>query len=756
MSCCAPGVEGTETVDSRLSAEEVRLSSKVLGNDLMQTGLAVPGIHCGGCLRSIEKALVALPGVEQARANLSAKRVTVQWRDNGSVPPMVEALERAGYAAHLNEPVAEEGDTQLPRLIRAIAVSGFAAANIMLLSVSVWSGAEAATRDLFHWISALIALPALAYSGRIFFESAWQALRVRRLNMDVPISLAIVLAFAMSLYETINSGEHAYFDAAVTLMFFLLIGRTLDHVMRERARSAVTGLARLSARGAVVLNEDGSRDYVEANDLRPGMRIVVTAGERFPVDGQVETGSSEVDCSIATGESAPVVVSAGSDVRAGTLNLTGPLTMIASSAAQDSFLAEMQRLMEAAEGGRARYRRIADRAADIYAPAVHLAAAVTFAIWLWISGDLHHSIYTAIAVLIITCPCALGLAVPVVQVVAARRLFDNGIMVKDGGALERIAECTRVVFDKTGTLTSDRAVLANADRLDPQSLALAAAMASGSRHPYSRAIAAFKTDRDKDIEALNEIPGSGLEARKNGSILRLGRPEWALDQASGSTDPVVLSRDGQLVAGFSFTTELRPDAAAAVSALAAMRLESEVLSGDRVANVKAVAEKLGVDRFAGEILPDGKLERLEALKAGGDKVLMVGDGINDAPALASAYASMAPATAADIGRSAAGFVFLHNSLAAVPIAVETARRAASLIRQNFAFAVVYNMIAVPAAALGYVTPLVAALAMSGSSIVVIANAMRLNFGGSFQSQERQAKPADRALPVAANAGVPAE
>lgn len=756
MSCCAPGAEGPDTADTRLSAEEVRLASKGLGNGLMQTSLAVPGIHCGGCLRSIEKALTALPGVEQARANLSAKRVTVQWRDNGSIPPLVEALQRAGYAAHLNEQTIEEGNTQLPRLIRAIAVAGFAAANIMLLSVSVWSGAEAATRDLFHWISALIALPALAYSGRIFFESAWQALRVRRLNMDVPISLAIVLAFAMSLYETINSGQHAYFDAAVTLMFFLLIGRTLDHVMRERARSAVTGLARLSARGAVVLNKDGSRDYVEANDLRPGMRIVIAAGERFPVDGQIESGSSEVDCSIATGESAPVVVRAGSDVRAGTLNLTGPLTMVAISAAQDSFLAEMQRLMEAAEGGRARYRRIADRAADIYAPAVHLAAAITFVIWFWMSGDLHHSIYTAIAVLIITCPCALGLAVPVVQVVAARRLFDSGIMVKDGGALERIAECSRVVFDKTGTLTSDRAILANADRIDPQAMAIASAMASGSRHPYSRAIASFNEGGGGDLSELSEIPGSGLEAQMDGSVLRLGRPEWALDQAAGVSDPVVLSRDGKLVAGFNFTTELRPDAIKAISALTAMGLKPEILSGDRVSNVKALADELKIDRYAGEILPDGKLERLEAMKARGDKVLMVGDGINDAPALASAYASMAPATAADIGRSAAGFVFLRNSLVAVPIAVETARRAASLIRQNFAFAIVYNVIAVPAAAFGYVTPLVAALAMSGSSIVVIANAMRLNLGGSFRDHENPSKTAERKMPAGANAGVPAE
>lgn len=757
MSCCAPGAEAiAETPTDGQLAEEVRLASRPLGNGLVQTSLAVPDLHCGACLRTVETALGKLDGVAQARANLSARRVTVQWRADGEVPQIVQALERAGYAAHLSDPDRTDGDRVLKRLIRAIAVAGFAATNIMLLSVSVWSGAEAATRDLFHWISALIALPAVAYSGRIFFDSAWQALRAGRLNMDVPIALAIALAFAMSLYETANHGEHAYFDAATTLMFFLLIGRALDHVMREKARSAVTGLARMSARGAVVLRDDGSRDYVGISDVRPGMRIIVAAGERIPVDGHVETGRSEIDCSIVTGESAPEAIAPGGEVRAGTLNLTGPLTMVADAAADDSFLAEMRRLMEAAEGGRAGYRRIADRAAEIYAPAVHLAAAASFLVWYVVSGDLHYSVYTAIAVLIITCPCALGLAVPVVQVVAARRLFENGIMVKDGAALERIAECDHVVFDKTGTLTADRVALASPGDIDADAMALAAAMASHSRHPYSQAIAAFDGNGNRMIGEVTEHPGFGLEARRGGDLLRLGRPDWALDDAAEVDNPVVLSSNGLLVAGFDFTSVLRAEAGAAVATLRQMGLEAEILSGDRPATVHALAETLGIERFAGGVLPDGKLERLAALGEDGRKVLMVGDGINDAPALAAAHASMAPAGAADIGRRAAGFVFLRDSLMAVPFTIRTARNASRLVRQNFALAIAYNIVAVPAAALGYVTPLVAALAMSASSIVVIANALRLNSGSGATTASPEQKKADAGPAIRPPAGIPAE
>ena len=442
---------------SRTANDELLLASRDIGGGLRQSDLSVPAIHCGGCIQTIEKALGALPGIEQARVNLSSRRVTIRWRADGTPPPLIETLRAAGYEAHLYDIAADSKDGTMAELVRALAVAGFAASNIMLLSVSVWSGAEPATRDLFHWISALIALPAVAYSGRIFFRSAWQSLRHGQTNMDVPISIGVLLAFALSLYETIHRGPHAYFDASITLLFFLLIGRTLDHMMRERARAAVQGLARLAARGALVIGADGRPIYLPLNEIEPGMTILLAAGERVPVDGRVLSGQSDLDCSLVSGESVPQPAGAGSLLQAGTLNLTGPLTIAATAAAKDSFLAEMLQMMEAAESGRSAYRRISDRASRLYAPVVHLSAAATFIGWVAATGDVHRALTIAIAVLIITCPCALGLAVPMVQVVAARRLFEQGIMVKDGGALERLAEVETVVFDKTGTLTIGRA-----------------------------------------------------------------------------------------------------------------------------------------------------------------------------------------------------------------------------------------------------------------------------------------------------------
>ena len=732
MSCCAPGADYA-TADHRLTADEIRLASRSVGGGARQTDLSVPGIHCGGCIATIEKALSALPGVERARVNLSTKRVSIRWRD-GTPPPFAETLAGVGYEAHLAD-FAETGtDAALSELIRSLAVAGFASMNIMLLSVSVWSGAEPATRDLFHWISALIALPALAYSGRVFFRSAWGALRKGRTNMDVPISIGVSLAFALSLYETVHGGPHAYFDAAISLLFFLLIGRTLDHVMRERARVAVKGLARLAARGALVIGADGTGIYLPVAEIEPGMTILLAAGERVPVDARVVEGASELDCSLVSGESLPQPAVAGQALQAGTLNLTRPLQITATSAARDSFLAEMVRMMEAAEEGRSLYRRIADRAARLYAPVIHLTAFLTFLGWMLATGDAHRAITIAIAVLIVTCPCALGLAVPMVQIMAARRLFEKGIMVKDGAAMERLAEIDSVVFDKTGTLTQGNPRLLDPAAKDPAALSLAAALAAHSRHPYSRALVAASGGLGRPaagtvFSEISELPGAGLEAKAGGSLYRLGRPEWALGadaapEAGTNEARVMLSRDGKALASFDFDDRLRPDAREAIARLSAAGLGVEILSGDREEPVRRLAAALGLPHGA-RVSPGGKLAHIEAAAAEGRKVLMVGDGLNDAPALARAHASMAPATAADIGRNAADFVFLRESLLAVPQALAVAREASKLVRQNLFLAVAYNAIAIPIAVLGYVTPLIAAVTMSLSSLLVIGNALRL-------------------------------
>jgi Cu2+-exporting ATPase len=737
MTCCAPIGVPPDVKDlghPEAALEEIRLASRDLGGGTRQTDLSVPGVKCAACIAAVERTLAKLPGVEAARVNLSTKRVAVRWNTaDGRPPDFVGALCGIGYEAHLFAPEQDAKDPELTRLVRALAVAGFCAMNIMFLSVSVWSGADAGTRQAFHLISALLAAPALVYSGRVFYASAWSALRHGRTNMDVPISIGVSLAIALSLYDTLHSAPHAYFDAATSLLFFLLIGRTLDHVMRERARSAVAGLARLAPSGATIIR-DGQPLYVPVSEIEPSAAVLVAAGERVPVDGVVEQGLSELDCSLVSGESAPRRADPGAAVQAGVMNLTGPLTVRATARAEDSFLAEMVRMMEAAEGGRARYRRLADRAAALYSPVVHTLALLTFLGWLVASGDWHASVTIAIAVLIITCPCALGLAVPIVQVVAARRLFENGVMVKDGSALERLAEIDGVAFDKTGILTLGRPTLVNADEVAPSALPVALGMTMGSRHPAAQAIAEAAVRRVSQVPAfdrMEEVPGLGLKARLGNDTYRLGRPDWAMgrrdpDDAPAAASISVLARDGEPLATFALEDRVRRDARQTVDRMRRQGLAVEILSGDREAVVKDLASRLGIRDFAAGLLPAEKVARVTAHEAKGRKVLMVGDGLNDAPALSAAHVSMAPATAADIGRNAADFVFLNESLSAVDYTVGIARRSRRLILQNFGLAVGYNALAVPVAVLGYVTPLVAAVAMSLSSIIVVANAMRLS------------------------------
>ncbi|AFL52427.1 Cu2+-exporting ATPase [Sinorhizobium fredii] len=735
MSCCAVGAatmmvsEGGQALPA---SEELWLASRDLGGGLRQTELSVPDAYCGACIAMIEGALRAKPEVERARVNLSSRRVSIVWKeevDARRTDPcdFLHAIAERGYQAHLFSPGGDEDDGLLKQLILAVAVSGFAATNIMLLSVSVWSGADAATRDLFHWISALIAGPALIYTGRFFYQSAWNALRHGRTNMDVPIALAVTLSYGMSLYETIGHGEHAWFDASVTLLFFLLIGRTLDHMMRGRARTAISGLARLSPRGATVVHPDGSREYRAVDEIRPGERLIVAAGERIPVDGRVLSGTSDLDRSVVNGESSPTVVATGDTVQAGTLNLTGPLTLEATAAARDSFIAEIIGLMEAAEGGRARYRRIADRAARYYSPAVHLLALVTFIGWMLVEGDVRHAMLIAVAVLIITCPCALGLAVPVVQVVAAGRLFQGGVMVKDGSAMERLAEIDTVLLDKTGTLTIGRPRLVNAHEFAPGRLAMAAAIAVHSRHPIAMAIQNAVGAVSPLAGDIREIPGAGIEVKTKNGLYRLGSRDFAVGEP-GSDDgqsEAILSLDFRELACFRFEDRLRPATRESIEALGRLDIATGILSGDREPVVAALASNLGISNWRAELSPREKVEECATAAEAGHKALVVGDGINDAPVLRAAHVSMAPATAADVARQAADFVFMHQALSAVPFAIETSRHAGRLVRQNFALAIGYNIIAVPLAILGYATPLVAAVAMSTSSLVVVVNALRL-------------------------------
>ncbi len=697
---------------------------------LATTDLTVDGVHCASCIAKIENGLRTIPGIATARLNLSTHRLRVEHAAALDADALVRAVEDLGFQAHPS--IAADGgrdDVERRRLLLALAVAGFAAMNIMLLSVSVWSGADAQTRALFHWLSALIAIPTVAFSGRPFFASAWSALSKARTNMDVPISIGVILTTLMSLYETATGGVHAYFDGAVMLLFFLLAGRFLDSVMRARARDSISALLRHVPADAQVLAADGTATRRPIADLSAGMRILVAAGERIPADGVVETGTSMIDRSLVTGESAPDPVGPDGDVLAGTVNIGAPLVVRVTRAGDDTAIADIARLMESAHQVKSVYVRVADRASRLYAPAVHTLAILSLAGWLLAGAGFHHAATTAVAVLIITCPCALGLAVPIAHVVASGALMRAGMLVKDGSAIERLARVDTVLLDKTGTVTLGRFVPVSGMPEDAATLSILLTLARGSTHPMSRAIAAA-AQRDGGVALpttyLTEQAGLGLEGEIAGVKCRMGRPDWVGGDAHADYDRTAIAfRIGEQPARLVvLRDETRPDAADAVARLHRARLAVEMLSGDTPAAVADLAAPLGISARA-RMSPADKYDHVMKLQAAGHHVLMVGDGLNDGPALKAADVAMAPGTASDVGTLAADIVFLGDQLMPVPLAIAAARRTMAVVRQNFALAICYNAIAVPLAIFGQVTPLIAAAAMSGSSLMVVANALRL-------------------------------
>jgi Cu2+-exporting ATPase len=691
--------------------------------------LSLPLAHCAACISTVEGALARVPGVRSSRVNLTLKRVSVEAGPGVTAAGLIRVLEAEGQEAHELDPgllSATETDRQGRDLLMRLGVAFFSMMNVMLLSVAVWSGAEAATRDLFHWISAAIALPTVIFAGRPFFRSAWASLRVGRLGMDVPISLALILASSISVYETWMSGHHAYFDAAVMLAFFLLLGRYLDHRTRAIARSAAEELAALEVPRAILLVE-GAEVETPISAVVPGDTVLVRPGARMPVDGVVTHGASEIDRSLLTGESLPVQAGTGTVVSAGEVNLTGPLTVRVTAAGRESSLHRMADLVAVAEGAKTRYTSLADRAARLYSPLVHVLSFSAFGYWMWATGgDIRHAINISAAVLIITCPCALGLAVPAVITSASGKLFRRGLLIKHGTALERLAEVDTVVFDKTGTLTMgvpDPVALADHPR---EAVAVAAALAAGSSHPLARALAEGATAlgiAPAEVADLREVPGQGIEGFWQGGRVRLGRAEWC-----GAT-PVPATATylgmGDRTEAFAFTDRPRPGAAEAVAAFLAQGMRVELLSGDGEAPVMELAARLGIADWRAGVLPEEKAARVTALGAGGRRVLMVGDGLNDTAALAAAHVSISPATALDAARVASDIVLLGQDMAPIADAVRIGRQAARRMVENFLISGAYNVVAVPLALVGAATPLAAALAMSLSSITVSLNAMRL-------------------------------
>ena len=694
--------------------------------------LQVEGIHCASCIRLIENALLSSEDVVDARVNMSTERLTYSWQGERAVGDKLAAtVSKLGYKLYALDEGKIAADETQKSLLKAIAVSGFAAANMMLISIGLWSSeAEVmglATRDLFHWVSALIALPTVLYAGQPFFRSALLVLKEGRANMDVPISLAVVLASVMSLSETMRQGEYVYFDSAVMLLFFLLIGRYLDARARGRARERASNLLSKLVGVATIVDENGLTQ-TPIRDLRENDLVLVASGEAIPADGVVEKGESATDMSLITGETLPQAVSKGASVFAGTINIDAPLYVRVAKASEDSLLSDIVRLMETAEQSGASYVRLADRAARLYTPVVHAMGALTFIGWWLLFGAAWQvALLHAVTVLIITCPCALGLAVPVVQVVASSKLMRSGVLLKSGDALERLAKVDTIVFDKTGTLTLGCPQLQSDNHTSDQ-MKLAASLAVQSKHPLSLALSAAYEGDVYELPVI-EVPGCGLEATWEGKRVRLGSRNWCGDAEAEQTASAMelwLNIDGVPANCFRFADMLRTDAIDTIEALMSYGLDIRLLSGDQKAIVSAVANETGIQNFAAEVTPSDKYQYLNELKQEGRQVMMVGDGLNDAPALAAAAVSMSPSTAVDIAQNTADIVFQGERLMPVLDTIRTARFSTRLVKQNFGLAALYNIVAIPAAVLGHVTPLIAAIAMSGSSLVVIANAFRLN------------------------------
>src|SRR5215467_441920 len=660
--------------------------------------LAVDGINCAGCMAKIERGLSAVPAVTRARVNLTDKRVAVEWAGGAPDPArVVDRLAELGFKAYPFEPArAEAGETEAAAsLLRRLGVAAFAAMNIMLLSVAVWSGnvtdITPEQRDFFHWLSALIALPAAAYAGQPFFRSAMRALSARSLNMDVPITLGVLLALAMSVFETLGHAEHAYFDSAIMLITFLLAGRYLDQNMRRRTRALAGNLAALRAETAVKFVGNGEIREVPIASIRAGDLVLVRPGERIAVDGVIAEGRSDVDQSLITGETAHVAVGKGAAVYAGTMNVTGTLQVEVRAAAAGTLLDEIERLLEKATEARSRYVRLADRAARLYAPVVHVTALATLAGWLAVGAGWHDAIVTAIAVLIITCPCALGLAVPAVQVVASGALFRTGVLLNSGEGIERLASVDTILFDKTGTLTLPEPEVINAADLPADRLVLAGRLALASRHPLAAAVA--RAARAKAPLAAIEEPGQGVRCECEGVELRLGRPSFCGVECAAQSfeaDPeasaIAFAYGGERYI-LAVRQCLRGDAAEVIAKLKRGGFEIEILSGDRASAVAHAAHMLGVEHWHAGMTPADKIARIAALQSQGRNVLMVGDGLNDAPSLAAADASLSVATAAHLAQATADAVFMGDCLAPVAAAIAIARRAKQLMRQNLLFAV---------------------------------------------------------------------
>jgi len=695
------------------------------GDGTAELDLMLAGLTCGACVWLVEQALGAEPSVGRARVNLTTRRLSLRFAGGEEeARRLVRLLARLGFRAAPWTPacLSAAEDREMRELLRALGIAAFGAMNVMLVSVAVWFGDDMgdATRHLMHWLAAAIGLPVVLLAGMPFYRSAFGALAAGRANMDLAVSLGVLATALMSLSETFRNGPYTWFDGATLLLALLLAGRVLDRAARGRARRAVAELLALQQGSVTRLLPGGATETIAAERAEAGDTLLVAAGERLRLDATLLDREALLDTSATTGESLPRRFLGGEPLPAGAINMGAPFRAAVAATAAEGSLAALSRLLANAEAAKGRIASLADRAARLYVPVVHAVAAATFLLWFALLGATwQEALVPAVAVLIITCPCALAIAVPAVRVVATGALFRRGVLVAHPTALERLATADHAVLDKTGTLTEGRPDLLPDPERDDAALRRAASIARASRHPLARALVRACPDAAA-AEGVIEVPGKGLIA----GDARLGSPSF-VGLADGFEGMTLVLREGEATpVVFRFRDRLRPDSAEAVARLHALGLSTELLSGDGPQAVEDAALAAGIGPWQAQASPAEKAERIADLVAAGRRPLMVGDGINDAGALALAHVSAAPGTGTDLAQSASDLVLRAGGLAPLPAAIRIARRAERIARQNISFSFAYNLVAVPAAVAGLATPLIAAAVMASSSLIVIGNALR--------------------------------
>lgn len=718
--------------------------------------LLVEGIHCAACVWLIEHALADMQGVRGAEVNMAHHRLRLRWvPEQVRLSEILQRLARIGYKAiPYNPEVAEEQAARRQRgQLYRMAFAGFGVMNIMWISIALFAGAASASgidpehKQFFHWISLSIATPVLLYSGWPIFRAGLRGLWYGQLSMDLPVTIGALATYAYSLWITLRGSGEVYFDTVVTFLFIILVGRYLEGLSRRNATSATRRLMALQPRSARRLDAAGEAQLISVRALRLGDRVLVRPGDKVPVDGRVLEGHSELSEAMLTGEAQPVVKQAGDRVVAGTVNGQGALVVQVEQLGQDTALAKIIHLVEMAQGSKAPIQCLADRIVPWFVAATLGLATVTFLFWL--RQDFDTALLAATSVLIITCPCAFGLATPMGIAVSVGQGARNGLLVKNGGAIEGLANISHVVFDKTGTLTEGELTVAGMF-VNPESgmdsgevLKLVAAAESRSEHHVAKAVLAYARHQGRALgatpaERFRSLPGQGVEARLAGRRIRVGNatlldgqplsPDMAAHQrrieAQGGSAVFVLI-DAHVVAILALEDQIREEARAVVAALRQRGMGVTLLTGDSHAAAAKVAEALGGVEVMAEVLPQHKERVIAELQARGERVAMIGDGVNDAPALARADVGVAMGGGTDVSMDCADFVLMDNSLSRLLFGVDLARRSLSVIRQNIVLSLGYNVILVPLAMAAMITPVFAAIAMPLSSLAVIGNALRI-------------------------------